>query len=115
MIMTPISEYDDLRKYEIRNISYHPDSLTVDLQGEVFQFFKFTFEDVSGFRVLDEKEYSEYWDHPNYENHLIYEISPSGWFSEDQYEDMREFLICSSICVNVLAADIPSIHHMGRQ
>jgi hypothetical protein len=77
-----------------------------------------TFENVVGFRVLDEGDMLEFWPNCSY-GALVWQIHEGGWFSferhrsglfGDMHRNASEFLIASEEkCVNIISHALPRV------
>ena len=85
---------------------------------------KVVFEEVCGFRVLDECDLSAWWSHINLNNGWCFEIAQGGWFEqESQRPDFfngaakfyREFLVIGvDFCISVISKDFPRILELNH-
>ena len=101
---------------EIAAITYEPGSLVVTFEtGEAIAF-----DDVQGFRVLDEGDLLEFWPHCSSKRSALFEVLEGGWFSQESMRpgfisshlrpELREFFITgSNDCVNVLCFSEPRL------
>ncbi len=78
------------------------------------------FLDVNGFRMLDERDMSNYWPTCSTENGWLFEIFSGGWISQEDERTggafkacnhrAREFLITGADdCMTVLCSDTPKV------
>lgn len=78
-----------------------------------------TFDSSLGFRVLDEGNLLEFWDHFNLKDGWLFQISSGGWydieskrngFVSQHHSDVREYLILGvNECVSVLSVEPPKV------
>ncbi|WIO73603.1 hypothetical protein QP938_09890 [Porticoccaceae bacterium LTM1] len=78
-----------------------------------------TFDSSVGFRVLDEGNLLEYWDHLNLNDGWLFQISSGGWydlestrsgFVSQNHSDVREYLIVGlNECISVLSMEPPKV------
>jgi len=94
---------------EVAGLTYEPNSLRVSLGvgGSV------VFDNVLGFRVLDEADLLEFWPHCSAQNGGLFQIDDGGWLSQESARDgflsrraahaVFEFFITGpNSCVNVI-------------
>lgn len=96
----------------VRGVRFHADRLILDIQGDEFSFAQLVFEGIIGFRVLDERDLSEFWNQYSEPNGWLWEVHSGGWCelernrtgfsSADLFSDMREFFIVDDKCISVL-------------
>lgn len=78
------------------------------------------FANVDGFRVLDERDLSEFWPTCSSPNGSIFEVSEGGWLSQELQRsgfitahmngELKEYLVTGADdCVNVLSASPPEV------
>ena len=78
-----------------------------------------TFDSPLGFRVLDEGNLLEFWDHFTLKDGWLFQISAGGWyqleserngFVSQHHSDVQEYLIIGvNECVSVLSGDQPKV------
>jgi len=109
-------------KVVVRRIAHHEQVLEIDLQGDGFSFARLTFEDVLGFRVLDERELCEFWNTYSTPSGWLYEVLEGGFlelertrakFDVMEIPGLREFMIMDYACVNVLCVHPPRLEQLG--
>lgn len=102
---------------ELLTIKYEPNSLRIQITPEP-ESFSVYFEVVAGFRMLDERDFTDVWSHADYDPKAsVYRVLSGGWLSlektrpsflSDFMGDVTEYLITSgNECVNVLAETDP--------
>ena len=111
------------RRKAMRGITFDMDRLVVEIQGEGFSYARVIFRDVVGFRVLDERDLCEFWQH-NYHQKTgwLYEVKAGGWLelestreilSNHLIPDMKEYFLADEMCLNVLCRRPPEIVDLG--
>jgi hypothetical protein len=85
---------------------------------------KVTFEEVCGFRALDEGGLTAWWSHITLKDGWCFEVIQGGWFEQEaQRKDFlsgnakfyREFLIIGvDFCLSVISKDYPSVTNINR-
>ena len=77
------------------------------------------FEDLVGFRLLDERELCEYWPVCSIPSGRLFEVTAGGWLSREVqrtpirlfFPNAREYLVAGiNECVSVIATCAPSVH-----
>lgn len=99
--------------YDLHNLVVHIEP-TYDAEPIVV-----TFDSSLGFRVLDEGNLLEFWDHFNLKDGWLFQISSGGWydleskrngFVSQYHSDVREYLIIGvNECVSVLSVEPPKV------
>jgi hypothetical protein len=78
------------------------------------------FENILGFRVLDERDLMEYWPVCSTPNGWLFEVQSGGWLSQERERDgsciaamnpeAKEYLVTGDDdCVSVLSRDAPVV------
>ena len=85
---------------------------------------RIVFEEVKGFRVLDESDLSAWWERVSSIDGWLFEVTAGGWFAqESQRSDFlsgaaqfyREFLVVGvDFCVCVIAKGHPHVSTINR-
>ena len=100
----------------IEKLSYDLDTLTItlnpDVPGKILQVI---FDNVRGFRCLDEGDLLNFWTDIFIQKNWLFEITAGGWFDQEamregfmHWNTNREFLICGADdCVSVLTNEPP--------
>jgi len=92
-------------------------SLTLELEVGDRQV-KLIFEDLRGFRALDEGDLLEFWDKYHSGNGWLWEVQSGGWLDLERHRetfitthfDVREFLVVTGdFCVSVFSRLTPQI------
>lgn len=106
---------------EVVRVEFEPDSLLVSVVGPDIEHITIVcFEDVEGFRVLDERDMLEFWPECSSPNGWLYEIESGGWLSQEANRPgsllecfdslLHEYLISGvNACVSVLTYSKPII------
>jgi len=109
----------------VRALHYDGVSLVIDIQGErKFSFARVIFHEPIGFRVIDERDLTEFWPNYNEKNGWLYEVLEGGWLelesksesfiSQSMFEnELKEYLIVDDKCVSVLSFNPPEIDDFG--
>jgi hypothetical protein len=98
---------------EVAGISYEPDRLMVNLGvGPTL-----IFEDVLGFRLLDEGDLLEFWPGCSAEHGGLFKVEEGGWLSQESTRQgflsakltgLREFFVTGpNACINILGFSEP--------
>ena len=113
------------RRKVMRTLHYDALSLVIDIQGESkFSYARVTFRRPIGFRVLDERDLSEFWKTYNEKNGWLYEVVEGGWMELESQRKMsslfmfegklREYLFVDEKCVSVISTTAPEIDDLGH-
>lgn len=105
---------------DIENINLSQDKLTLTLSSSEGTI-TVELNNLEGFRVLDERDLTEFWSVLSLEDGFIFQIIEGGWFSLEEKregfllkydeEKQTEYLIISeNLCVSVFANDEPSVN-----
>lgn len=81
-----------------------------------------SFDDTTGFRVLDERDLMEYWPVCSTPNGWLFDIKEGGWLDQERlrignnmlsiYPDVKEYLITGiNECVSVFSTVNPELTH----
>ena len=108
------------RGSEILRIEYSLGGMTVYVRDVEGNGFAVVFEDVRGYRVLDERNLAEYWPECSEPNGRIFEVESGGWLDQErrrplflEFEliaDLKEFLVAGiEDCVSVLCVEPPEV------
>jgi hypothetical protein len=107
----------------IRHLSFENHLLTIDLQGVHFSYARLLFRDVVGFRVLDERDLTEFWNAYSEPNGWLWEVKSGGWFDLERrrstfnsgslFPGLREFFVVDDQCVSVLCPHAPELVDLG--
>lgn len=122
-ICVPVLEARRYIRKTVRGMSFDGSTLTLDIQGEGFSYARLVFHDVFGFRVLDERDLTEFWNTYSEPNGWLWEVRSGGWhdlerkrttFNPGEFVSMlREFLVVDDKCVSVLCRDAPKLVDIG--
>jgi hypothetical protein len=94
--------------------------LTVRIRAAGERAFDVVFVDVWGYRVLDERDLSEYWPACSAPNGRLFEIESGGWMSQEKSRadflsaavvpNLKEFFVAGTDdCVSVLCTAAPTV------
>ena len=108
-------------KTVIRTIRFDEPDLVVELQGVGLSFVRVVFRDVIGYRVIDEREITEFWNDYSEPNGWLWEVLSGGWLSLERTRknfnplglELREFFVVDNYCINVLCPETPTILDLG--
>jgi len=111
------------RQKAVRALSFDGSTLTLDVQGEGFSFARVVFRNVFGFRVLDERDLTEFWNAYSQDNGWLWEVQSGGWHDQERRRPtfnpgefvggLREFFVVDEKCVSVLCYEPPEIVDLG--
>ena len=115
----PIEQSLGIATNEIARLEYDESGLMIVLAAESGTC-TIRFTDVEGFRVLDERDLTEFWSDPTYDpSACLYEVVSGGWlefeksrptFLNEFLGDVQEYLVTSGWeCVSVLSRSEPTI------
>lgn len=109
---------------KLRSLRFDGEELVVEVQGREFEFARITFNDIVGFRVLDERDLIEFWNTYSKPNGWLYEVHEGGWFELesnrlqfnciDYGPRLREFFLVDDKCISVLTMELPVIEDLGQ-
>jgi hypothetical protein len=106
---------------EVLRIEYSLGNLAVHVVGlENEPSVTVNFEGVVGFRVLDERDFMEYWPVCSTPQGWLFEIATGGWLAQENerqgscvtamYSDIKEYLVTGEDdCISVLARQEPIV------
>ncbi len=107
----------------VRCLRYDDEDLVVEIQGDGFSFARVVFRHPAGFRVLDERDLSEFWTNYAEPNGWLWEVLAGGWMDLERHRPsfnsheflapLREFLVVDERCISVLCAHPPEITDVG--
>jgi hypothetical protein len=113
----------NINRIAIRSMHFDMENLILDVQGDQFSFFRITFKNVFGFRVLDERDLCEFWKEYHLKTAWFYEVHEGGWIELEMmrqyfstpsiYPKVREFFIVCDSCLSVLTTQEPDIDSIG--
>ncbi|MEC4089593.1 hypothetical protein [Pseudoalteromonas rubra] len=114
-----IEERSDSKVPELLSVNYDLWTLRLTLSFKPSQFTYVDFEEVEGFRVLDEGQLLEFWSEQT-KYHWIFEIESNGWLSAEasrktapslsEGEDLKEYLVAGiNECVSILSYKPPVV------
>jgi hypothetical protein len=90
--------------------------LVVDIDGEAFGHSQLIFRGALGFRVLDERELTEFWNTYSEPQGWLWEVKRGGWLELEATRSnfnilelpTREFLVVDDFCVSVWSPEPPA-------
>ena len=108
------------RDSEIVRIEYALSALTVYLRDAEGNGLVLLFEDVRGYRVLDERDLGAYWPECSEPNGRVFHVESGGWLDQEKLRpdflefelipDLKEFLVPGiEDCVCVLCVKPPEV------
>lgn len=94
-------------------------ALTLELDVEGVGAAQVTFDSPIGFRVLDERDLTEFWNTYSEPNGWLWEVVSGGWMDLEStrrefidrtfIDGLREYLVVDDMCVSVLCTRPPRI------
>ena len=122
-VCVAVPEAKRYARIAVRAIAFDGSTLTLDIQGEGFSYARLVFRDVVGFRVLDERDLTEFWNTYSEPNGWLWEVRSGGWhdleriratFNPGEFVDgLREFFVVDDKCVSVLCRTPPELIELG--
>ena len=106
---------------DIASVHFNGQSLSIEvarepLEGGQFRGLRVTFQEVQGFRLLDESDLAQYWTAPGFvRGHHVLLVASGGWSAEENLRQgyevrRREWLVVTgNRCLNVFASEGPQI------
>jgi hypothetical protein len=102
----------------VTELFYNLDTLVISVDPDVpGKMLRVTFDEVRGFRCLDEGDLTDFWMSGVFAENTIFEVTAGGWLDqEDKREGFlskaiggyREFFITGvNDCINILASEPP--------
>lgn len=128
---SPVKEVlPESRRYKriaVRSIRFDDlQTLVVDVQGEGFSFARILFQNVTGFRVLDEAALLEFGYQYSTPDGWLWEVTRGGWLDLERTRPAsdywlstpsswpwREYLIMEDKCISVICGQPPEIRDLG--
>ena len=118
---TLVLESKPYAKTVIRTVRFDEPDLIIELQGDYFSYLRLIFRDVVAFRVIDEREITEFWNTYSAPNGWLWEVTEGGYFSLERQRDsfnvlglpLREHFVVSNYSVNVLSCGSPEFVSLG--
>ncbi len=108
--------------YEVTEIRYSLGQLDIAISGKTSEACIVTFEEVAGFRVLDEGDLLEFWPECSFDRGWLFRILDGGWFSQESERSgflardtkiVTEYLVTGvNECVNVLSWSEPKVSRL---
>ena len=119
---TLVVESTPYTKTVIRTVRFDEPDLVVELQGDDFSYLRLIFRDVVAFRVIDEREITEFWNTYSQANGWLWEVTEGGYLALERQRDsfnildlpLREHLVTCNYCVNVLSCKTPEFLSLDR-
>jgi len=105
----------------IRMVRFDEPDLVIELQGDDFSYLRLIFRDIVAFRVIDEREITEFWNTYSEPNGWLWEVTEDGYLALERQRDsfnildlsLREHFVVCNYCVNVLSLDPPEFFSLG--
>lgn len=99
----------------MRSIRFDDGDLVMDIEGPSFGRAQVTFRSVLGFRVLDERELTEFWNTYSQPHGWLWEVKRGGWLELEATRrnfnllelPTREFFVVDEYCVSVWSPEAP--------
>lgn len=108
---------------EVRSLRFDGVDLVIEFQGRGFSYGRLTFRMVAGFRVLHERNLTEFWTDYDGSSGWLWEVHSGGWLDlecerpgfidVDFLPQMREYLVVGTNAVSVFAVEPPEIEDFG--
>ena len=119
---TLVLESKPYAKAAIRTVLFDEPDLIIELQGDDSSYLRLIFRDVVAFRVIDEREITEFWNTYSAPNGWLWEVAEGGYLTLERQRDsfnvldlsLREHFVVCNYCVNVLSCDRPEFVSLGR-
>lgn len=113
------------RSHEVIDIRYSLGRLAVTVSDAIAGAFVVTFEETTGFRVLDEGDLLEFWPECSSPRGWLFRVLEGGWYSQElqrsgfitrDTKKVTEYLITGmDDCVNVLSWSEPKVSRVSQQ
>jgi hypothetical protein len=118
---TLVLESKPYAKMVIRTVRFDEPDLIIELQGDYFSYLRLIFHDVVAFRVIDEREITEFWHTYGAPSGWLWEVTEGGYISLERQRDyfnllglsLREHFVVCNHCVNVLSCESPEFVNLG--
>jgi hypothetical protein len=78
---TLVLESKPYAKMVIRTVRFDEPDLIIELQGDYFSYLRLIFHDVVAFRVIDEREITEFWHTYGAPSGWLWEVTEGGYIS----------------------------------
>jgi len=99
----------------ISSVRFVDGDLLIDIEGEGFGRAQMTFRRALGFRVLDERELTEFWNTYSQPHGWLWEVRKGGWLDLEGMRSnfnplelpTREFFVVDEFCVSVWSPEPP--------
>lgn len=111
------------QRHEVTCIRYSLGRLVVTISGANAEACSVTFEEVAGFRVLDEGDLLEFWPECSSAHGWLFHVLDGGWFSQESERRgflardtklVTEYLVNgTNDCVNVLSWSKPVVSRLS--
>ena len=119
---TLVPDSEPYGKTVIRTIRFDEPNLIIELQGGDFSYLRLLFHEVVAFRVIDEREITEFWNTYSEPNGWLWEVLDGGYLALERQRDgfnllslpLREYFVVCNFCVSVLSCDSPELISLGR-
>ena len=116
-----VTESKPYKKTVIRTVRFDEPDLVIELQGDDLSYLRLIFRDVVAFRVIDERELTEFWNAYSEPNGWLWEVTEGGYLALERQRDsfnildlkLREHFVVCNYCVNVLSSDSPEFLSLG--
>jgi hypothetical protein len=103
----------------VQSIEYDGPLLVIKIKADEIYDAQVIFRNPVGFRVLDERDLCEFWEHYHEKNGWLYEVEEGGWLelertrplfnSHEVVKELREYFLVDEMCISVLAVLPPEI------
>lgn len=118
---TLVPESSPYAKRVIRTVRFDEADLIFKLEGNDFSYLRLIFRDVIAFRVIDEREITEFWNTYSAPSGWLWEVAEGGYLALERQRasfnvlglSLREHLVGCNDCVNVLSCHSPEFMSLG--
>jgi hypothetical protein len=103
----------------VQSVRFDGQTLLVDIEVKEGGRARVEFRNTVGFRVLDERDLTEFWNTYSEPNGWLYEVEAGGWLELERtrprfdapqfYGRVREYFIVDDKCISVLSNEAPQI------
>jgi hypothetical protein len=106
----------------MRGIRFDDGDLLIEIEGPAFGRARLVFRGALGFRVLDERELTEFWNAYSQPQGWLWEVRRGGWLELESTREnfnilelpVREFFVVDEFCVSVWSRDPPAFVDLGE-
>ncbi|WP_153555272.1 hypothetical protein [Roseimaritima sediminicola] len=118
---TLVPESKPYAKTVIRTVRFDEPDLIIELQGDDFSYLRLIFRNVVAFRVIDEREITEFWNAYSATSGWLWEVAEGGYLALERQREsfnvlglsLREHFVVCNYCVSVLSCHSPEFVSLG--